>query len=516
MNEQFERAPVGALKVDPVGTVRAVNERADALLDIGSAAAVGEPIGSVFPMSVEASVPQAFETPPEERLSVEEFYPDLDRWFEVTVAPADDTVFVYVRDVTNRHQLERKLTQQNADITRLTVINELTSDVLAALVEASTREEIAETICTRLGETELYDFAWFGERELGTDDIVVRAASGTTGRTLDSIETALEAGEDIPEARAVEAGHPEIVQPVGANDAVPTSIRRAAFADGLQSMLAVPLTYGSTVYGVVGLYTSEQEAFSSRERASFGTVGEMAGFAVNATRHRSVLLSDTVVELRLRITDPADPLVAVAAEHEASLSVDGLVPGTETPLCYLTVDGAEPAGVVESLAATEAVESTRVVDGTGGSVEVGLGGDSLLGRLLTRGGTVTSATFDSSGGTVTVDISPDEDLRRLADGVTHGFDAEVTAKRERDEEIVTPQAFRDRLRDRLTERQESALRTAYLADYFESPRESTAEEVAAALDITGPTLLHHLRAGQRKLLDEFFDLHEGHPRSQGQ
>jgi predicted DNA binding protein len=49
------------------------------------------------------------------------------------------------------------------------------------------------------------------------------------------------------------------------------------------------------------------------------------------------------------------------------------------------------------------------------------------------------------------------------------------------------------------------LRTAYLADYFESPRGSTAEEVASSLGITGSTLLHHLRAGQRKLLDAFYD-----------
>jgi predicted DNA binding protein len=49
------------------------------------------------------------------------------------------------------------------------------------------------------------------------------------------------------------------------------------------------------------------------------------------------------------------------------------------------------------------------------------------------------------------------------------------------------------------------LRTAYLADYFEAPRGSTAEQVAASLDITGSTLLHHLRAGERKLLDVYLD-----------
>jgi predicted DNA binding protein len=81
----------------------------------------------------------------------------------------------------------------------------------------------------------------------------------------------------------------------------------------------------------------------------------------------------------------------------------------------------------------------------------------------------------------------------------------VLAKRQRERERTTATAFRDELRDRLTDRQETVLRTAFLADYFESPRGSTAEEVADALDITGPTLLYHLRASQRKLLEEFFD-----------
>jgi len=49
------------------------------------------------------------------------------------------------------------------------------------------------------------------------------------------------------------------------------------------------------------------------------------------------------------------------------------------------------------------------------------------------------------------------------------------------------------------------LRVAHLADYFESPRGSTSEEVAEALDISGPTVLYHLRNAQRELLDAFFD-----------
>jgi predicted DNA binding protein len=55
------------------------------------------------------------------------------------------------------------------------------------------------------------------------------------------------------------------------------------------------------------------------------------------------------------------------------------------------------------------------------------------------------------------------------------------------------------------QRQRTVLQTIYLVDYFESPRGSTAEEVATSLDIMRSTLLHHLRAGQRKLLDAYLD-----------
>jgi predicted DNA binding protein len=513
MDEKFERAPVGILDVTPEGVVREVNERAEDLLDADPDAAVDSSLESVFPESVDASVPRAFDTPSSEDRSIEEYYPGLDRWLHVSLVPTDGAVTLYLQDVTDQHRDERRAERLQADLDRLTIINELISEIIGELVDASTREEIAETIGRQLGETDIYDFAWVGERGLGSDEMVVRAASGATGRTLDRIETCLDGGDAIPETRAVETGTPEIVQPIGDDESVPEAVRRAAFADGLQSVLAIPLTYGSNVYGVVGLYTSEREAFSPRERASFATVGEMAGFAVNATRNRNLLLSDTLVELRLQVTDESDPFVDVSARYDSALSVNGLVPQGEDLLCYLAVEDASPDAVVESLAETEGTVSTRVVEeyDDGGSLEVVLDEETPLGRLVTRGATVRSAAFDGRGGEILVDLSPEEDVRRLADAVTREYDAEVLAKRERERDIETAREFRDALSDRLTERQETALKTAFLADYFESPRGSNAEEVAEALDITGPTLLHHLRAGQRKLLAEFFEQTNEHP-----
>lgn len=507
MEEPLERAPIGIAEVSPEGRVRSLNRSASALLDVDPEESVDEAIEAVIPQSVDDRVPSAFESPPDAERSIEEFYPALDRWLSVTIVPADGRVLVYLEDTSEAHRSKRRRETLEDDLQRVTITNELIADILAALIDASTRTEISTTICEHLGETELYDFAWVGEREPGSADIVLRASAGTTERTLDSIETALDDGVSVPEARAIESGTVETVQPLGDDDSVPESIRRAAFADGLQSLLAIPLRYGSSVHGVVGLYTSERDAFTDRERSSFGTVGEMAGFAVNATRHRSLLRSSTVVELTFALREPETPLSSAAVDAGAELSVEGVVQRDEQLLCYVAVDAGTVGTVADVLAADDDIESTRIVSehDDGGSLELAVAGDTPMGLLASQGVTVQSANFGAEGHRVVVELPPDEDVRRIAAAFTRRFDADVVAKRERERDVLTDANFESALAERLTDHQADALRTALLADYFESPRGSTAEEVATSLGITGPTLLHHLRAGQRKLLEAYFD-----------
>lgn len=507
MNERFERAPVGMLEITTDGTVTAINDAASKLLDVDAGATENKPVDGVFPDSVDNAVPTAFEgTAPSEK-SFMEYYPELGRWVSVSVVPTDGTITVYLTDITSQRECEQLNDQLRDELDRLTVLNELISAVLEDLVASSTREEIAQTVCERLGETDIYEFAWFGEREVGGDDIVVRASAGTTGRTFERIQDGLKDAVDLPEQRAVETRTPQVSQPIADDQSIPETVRRAAFADGIQSLLAIPLTYGSSVYGVVGVYATDRGAFSERETSSFATVGSIAGFAVNATRNRTLLLSDTVVRLTLQVSDRTEPLVAAATELEAELNVEGLIQqDTEQLLGYLIIEDASPERLSKVVLDTDTVDVSRIVEesDTRGTVEVELGVETVLGTLLTQGATVRSATFEPGGGRIEVELPPDEEIRRIAEMVTRRFDAEVLVKREEEREIETTKQFRDELQDRLTERQETVLRTAFLADYFESPRGSTAEEVAAALDITAPTLLHHLRASQRKLLEEFF------------
>jgi len=505
MDDRLQRAPVGIIDVRPDGAVEECNAIADDLLDLGSDP-TGDSIAEIFPRSVDGSLPATFENEDVSATEFEEYYPDLDRWLDVSIVPGNGRIAVYVQDVTDRRRHEQTVDRLRDERKRTAVIDDLLSDVLQELVGASSRGEIAEMICERLGETSLYEFAWVGERNVGDDHLTVRAAAGNTGETFEAVREALDGNATTPEERAVEEGKLRTVQPVPEKSTAPKGIRMAAFADGIHSMVAIPLHYGSNVYGVVGVYAEGQDAFSDRERSSFETLGEIAGFAVNAARNRSLLLSDTITEVTFNVRE-SSTLASVSSELDAEMNLDGLVPHSEDRLlCYIAVEGRVEA-VADALAEKRGVTDVRLIGDAEnrGSLEVEFHDATPLLAVATLGATVQTATFEDGLGRVVVELPPDEDLHRMADALTREFDAEIAAKRERERSVTTAREYRDEVGSRLTDRQETVLRTAYLANYFESPRGSTAEEVADSLDITGSTLLHHLRASQRKLLDAFYE-----------
>jgi hypothetical protein len=507
MGDRLQHAPVGVLVVAPDGTVADVNDTAQSLI-AATDDAIGAPLVEMFPRSVEDSLLIAFDGDSVTETSFEEYYPDLERWLDVSVTATGADVTVYLQDVTERRRYEQSIEQLRTERERTAIIEDVLSVILAELVDATSREEIAETICHSLGETEVCEFAWIGVPEIGSDHLAVQAVGGDAGKTFTAIRDVL---DDNPartlEERAVESGRSQSAQPLADTPQVPESVRTAGFADGVQSALAIPLVYGANVHGVVGVYAAGTRAFSERERTTFETLGEVAGFAVTAARNRNLLLSDTVAELTFEVGG-SSVLSQLSQSLGSTVLLEGLVPhGDDALLCFVSVEDADMQAVEDTAAGIEWVVDTRAVreSETGGTVEITIQGSTPLLAISSLGGSVRRASFDSGTGEIVVELPPDGDIRRIADTVSRDYDMEFRAKEERERSVTTAREFRDALRDSLTERQETVLQTAYFADYFESPRGSTAEEVAASLDIAGSTLLHHLRAGQRKLLAAYLD-----------
>lgn len=504
MDDRFDHLSECVLLLDEAGKIVDASAPVARILDQDHSALRGKHIQDALP---EATQPQV--TSPDEwvedELSLVDYFPSLDRWLEIRTATTEHGPTAYVGDVTEYERQQRELDARRNEVRTLAQINEAMSDVLGALVHASSRDEIEQTICERLGESDLYRFAWVGERVIGDEEIAVRASAGDTDGVLDQIRDGFGRDPPSPEQRALESGEVHLVAELADKSAAPRPIRRAAFSRGLYSCLAVPLTYGSTAYGVLGIYTDRQDTLTERERVSFEALGRMAGFAINATHQRNLVLSDTVIELSYQISDHSSPLVGASASVASVLSVEGVVPiGDGELLAYVSISDASASDLAAVLAPE--VQARPVQEDDGDLIEVQLAGTTGLTLLADLGATIRAAEFEDGTGEVVVEVSPQADLRKIDSRLEDEFDAvELLTKREHERSVETAGEFRRALRDRLTDRQLTVLRTAYLADYFESPRGSTSEEIAESLDITGPTLLHHLRAAERKLLDAFFE-----------
>jgi len=410
------------------------------------------------------------------------------------------------RDITDRRRRERKLARQRDGLATLDRINELLLETTRELIETSSRAAVERIVCERLAASDLYRFAWVGERELDGDRILPRESAGGGDGYLDAVtitadESAADAG---PTARAMRTGE---VQVAAVDDPCFEPYREQARERGIESVAAVPLRHGEAVYGVLAVCAGREDAFSDRERAGFDVLGRTVGFVIYAARNRQLLFADAVVELEFDLGRERSVIANAAAALGCQLRLDGYVSSGDRWILYLSVDGATPAAVVETASADPLIERGRVISEAGhdGRIELILAESSLLHTVTAAGATVRTITADGSGARLVVEAPMEVDVRDVVEQVRAEYPgAELVARHEHDREVTTV-GRPGGLLDALTDRQREAVEAAYRAGYFAWPRESTAEAVAGSLGVTAPTLHAHLRKAERTILSALLD-----------
>ena len=410
------------------------------------------------------------------------------------------------RDVTARREREREIRRQRDELATLNAISETVHEVIQAVVEAATREEIERVVCERLAASALYLSVWVGRADpdggaelataVGDDDEFAEVVRG-----LDDLDW------ERPATVAVETGEVRTVQHIQ-DSGLPEAVRAAAEELGIRAGTAVPIVHRGNVEGVLCLYSSRGDAFSEREQAALQRLGEVVGFAINAYRTERLLLSDVVTELTLRVTDRDAFMVAASAEADGPVRKEWSTPVEDggTYRHYVTVEGLETARVRELAADRDTVESVERVadDGDAGVFEV-VTVDSFTQRLLEAGGTPTSMVARDGELTIVVEVPPDVEVRPVVEAADGLYRAELASRREVERPAPTPEEFGSVVADRLTDRQRTALRHAYFGGYFSWPREATAEEVADRMGVSSPTFHYHIRRAQRALVEAYLD-----------
>jgi len=428
-------------------------------------------------------------------------------WNRVHIAPVHDesgTVTHYVGfqlDITERVEAEREARRQAEKATRerekvealLDRLDGLVTDVTSRLLEADSRSAVERAVCDRLVETDEYGLAWVVDRDPATDTLAATTRSGIDDST--DLDVPLDA--DDPVARAARTGDLQVL-----TDGLPE--RYAALSVG--GIAAVPLAYGDVRYGVlaVGL---ESDAVPQSERRVLAAIGRSTAMALHVLTSQQLLSSDEVIELSFSLSGAAPFVVGLSADLGTEFVHVGTVTREQDATTLFFETDADPAAVEAAVDDYDSVAAyAPVTTGEGRSVvEFTVSESPLVQLLLDRGGRITALSAADGSGELTVELPPDAQPREVVDAVEKRLPgADLSAYREHERPAETRQDIRGRIDERLTDRQATALRTAIVGGFFEWPRETTGEDLAASMDIGRSTFHQHLRAAQRKVFEELY------------
>lgn len=440
--------------------------------------------------------------------------PGPDDNFAETVVENMRTTLDRIHSDRRLRERDERLQEQNESLSHLNRINEVIRNIDRVLVSGSSRQEIQQAICEELTAGDMYTFAWFGVYDSASNRVSPVSWAGKEKGYLDAVS--LSPGDDSaarpPAAEVVTTHEPRVTDDVLANPPF-EGWEKSALNRGFRANMALPIIYDASLYGVLDIYSDQQNAFDELEREVLIELSDTIAYAINAVDSKKALVSDTVIDLELRL-DPADhPLIAFLVEDDdRSFELDGVVPTGEGDIrLFYAISGASHEAVEEST--TEATEITDIelVSENDGSAqyEATATEESMIHWVLNRGGVLRSIAGDETGGTVRIELFGDARLRDFIDQFQSKYpNSELIASRERERPIHTRNDFLDSYEERLSARQREVLRTAYLSGYFESPRERNATAIAHSMDISQPTFSTHLRAGLRNLFGLLFDEHD--------
>ena len=426
------------------------------------------------------------------------------------VAATAEAAFDRVQHMADLRERDRELKSRNERLAKLNRINDLIREIDRAVVQADTRGEIERAVCEQLTSAGRFGFAWIADG----DPPKPRAIGDGDSGYLDAVRADLVSGEE-PTAATFARGEPVVVRNVA--EALTTeSWRRAALERGFQSVVAVPLDYEGVSYGTLAVYATETNAFDEVTRDVIVELGETVASAIGALERKAALLEGTTTELEYETADRSCVLYAIARRADCAIALEGPVQQVEDGvLAFLTVGGTPVERVAEIAAEFTAVEEAQVVDGgterraakegAEGTLRLRLSSPFVATTLADHGIVLRHLAADPDTARIVLDV-PGSVGTRTADEVlgTVYENRTLLAQRERPRSLGTEQ-LRATLLDRLTDRQLEVARTAYHGGYYGYPRESTGEEVAAALDVSPATFYQTNQRILRTLFEQLFE-----------
>jgi PAS domain S-box-containing protein len=428
---------------------------------------------------------------------------------ELLCANARSSLDRAAREADLRRQRDR-LEEKNDSLQRVNRINRAIRDITQVLIRAESRSEVERLICEKLAAIDPFRFVWMSEFD-ATDGALDPVAAAGEGQ--DYLEEVTVTADDSstgqgPAGRAVRSRTPQVQNSIlEAPSFEPW--REAALSREFRSCVAVPVEHRETLYGVLNIYATTPMAFEDMEVAVLEELGQIIGYALSAIERKRALVSESSVELTFSVPTLDAPLFGFVDGSEGTFELENTVRRLDgrTHL-FLTARGVPFERIREHATGSPDVERVTLVSEDDGEClfECTVRDSTFVSTVLERGAVLDGLSVADGTAELTFRIPRSAGVREFVGGVSSAFGrAELVARHEVDDPVMTRGEFESEVRSRLTERQEEVIRTAHFAGFFDWPRKSNGQEVAEMLGVTQPTVNRHVRAGERTLFGLLFD-----------
>jgi PAS domain S-box-containing protein len=439
-------------------------------------------------------------------LSPKEVIDSPTRQLVETLVTTTEAAFDRLDSESSLRERDQQLRTQNRRFRRQIQITDIIRTIDQSLLGRTSREDIETAVCQRLVESDVIQFAWIGDYDATGEAVRPRSWAGEGHRYLDSVS--LTSDDNEPAWSTAETGSETVVGSV-ADRLQSEDWRKVALGYDFRSVISVPIVHDEYTYGMVTAYAPKLNDFGDLERDVFVELGETIGNAINAVQTKQAIYSDTATQLELGFTGTESLLTTIAETAACRVEFEGLSTGTRgATMLFINVSETETDHVVSILEQLVSVTDYKVISETedGGHFEVTVSENMIPSTLREHGVSLRSMVAENDRLDIVIDVPQKIDVREFVELLQSRYTSvELVARRDVERSIGTKAALVESLLGALTDRQRETLLTAYYGGYFKWPRETTGEEVGAILEVSQPTVSHHLRRAEQTILDQLFD-----------
>jgi signal transduction histidine kinase/CheY-like chemotaxis protein len=177
-------------------------------------------------------------------------------------------------------------------VSRQIEVNDLIWDVSQAVLRASSREAIEETVCEQLADSEPYVLSWVGKVDEETAAVRPKVSAGVERRYLDSVvlDADREGGDRVPVREAVETRAVQVERSASLENEFELNDGTGSESGERYAVAAVPLVYEDRAYGVLSVWSDVRHAFGETERRVLSKFGNNLGYAIDSVQARKELV----------------------------------------------------------------------------------------------------------------------------------------------------------------------------------------------------------------------------------